>query len=456
VKRNREEPTVVDHYTPTSMGDLNHPNATLGVAIESESPRFRTQDESFTITTEMNPFGLRSGESKQILRLKEAGEVISIEIISDNPFLQVHLELDDYRSNEGGTTAAELLQVGRTGFADMEFSAKKLPSGDYSLTYAPRINTSYSDSFKLKLTNSLTSPTNPPTATPRGDDGKFKLKGNLPSLSTRGYIGGSFIDIPHIEAIPTFIDGGFPNQLIHNALARALNWDLYDNKYSNDVDKSESGQSETDFKYNTLGREHVKTTMTTLNPYTGEAGRISLGTPDPILDSKSIRIVFFPKGTAASTLSQAPTADLASNNDQQIAIYAATSATESAEDETAILHWDTSIYQFGEGLGATQLWIRDRGRFYFPGTVHSVFQYKTGLGDYVVDGSGNGGVILLMVGGLDFVPEKIGVGAASFADPGPTGIGTVTHTGLSDINEPHIGMIIRSVIVKRKRKRSLV
>ena len=451
MKRNREEPTVVDHYTPTSMGDLNHPNATLGVAIESDSPRFRTQDESFTVSTEMNPFGLKSGESKEILRLKEAGEVISIEIISDNPFLQVHLELDDYRTNEGGTTAAELLQVGRTEFADMEFSAKKLPSGDYSLTYAPRINTSYSDSFKLKLTNNLTTPV---------DYADFnvsptQLRGNLPLLSTQSHVGGSFVDIPQIAGIDTYVDPGGPTSpLITNALARALDWDLYDNKYSNNVDGGVGlgTDPQTEYKYNTTTREQDKSTLTTLNPYTGEAGRIQLSEGDPQLTEKYVRIVFFPKGTQASTTAGVPLGTDRTNNDQQIAIYAATSLTDSAEDETAVLDWRVSGYD-----GAPELCIRDGGRFYFPGRVFQAVQYKTGTGTFVDDGSGNGAVILKMYGGLDFVPEPIGTGNHN-AEQGNSnhGIGQVTRVGLDDKLRPHIGMIVRSVIVKRKRKRSLV
>jgi hypothetical protein len=452
VKRNREELTVVDHYTPTSMGDLNHPNATLGVAIESDSPRFRTQDESFTITTEMNAFGLKSGESKEILRLKEAGEVISIEIISDNPFLQVHLELDDYRTNEGGTTAAELLQVGRTEFADMEFSAKKLPSGDYSLTYAPRINTSYSDSFKLKLTNHLTTPEDFIETTLA--EAK-QLRGSLPLLSTKGHVGGSFVDIPQIAGIDTYVDPGGPTSpLITPALARALDWDLYDNKYSNDVDGGGTlgTDPQTEYKYSTTTREQDKSTLTTLNPYTGEAGRIQLSEGDPQLTEKYVRIVFFPKGTQASTTAGVPLGTDRTNNDQQIAIYAATSLTDSAEDETAVLHWSVGIYDT-----LPELWIRDGGRFYFPGRVYQAVQYKSGTGTFVGDGSGNGAVILKIHGGLDFVPEPIGIGNFN-AEQGNSnhGIGQVTRVGLDDKLRPHIGMIVRSVIVKRKRKRSLV
>jgi hypothetical protein len=444
VKRQLDEevPTVVDHYIPTSIGDLSHPNATLGVAITGDSPKYRVEEESFFVTTEINPFKLKVGENKEILRLKEAGEVCSIEIISDNPFLQVHLELDDYRADEKGITAAELLQYGRTTFADMEFSAKKLPSGDYSLVYAPRINTAYSDVFKLKVANRLTNPSR------LAGTGSFieplgiplQLRGGLPKLSKRSYLGGTYIDIPQLESVPQHSDEGITSIDISNALSRALDWELYDNQFNNETSLS----NEADFRFNADARESDKAAMTSINPYTGNAGRLDFSMPSPINPGVFARIVFFPKGEVASTTSGAPTAD---SNMQHIAIYAGTSLTASTEAEAGLLTIFAASFEF------EPIYVRDRGRVYFPGTVLSIFQHKSSTGTFVTDGSGNGAYILLISGGLDFVPEKVGI-SSSVAGV-YTGLNTFLPVGL-DHEYNDNGMIVRKIIVKRKRKRSLV
>jgi hypothetical protein len=452
VKRRRgedEELTVVDHYIPTSVGDLSHPNATLGIAIAADSPRYRVEEESFFATTETNPFRLKVGESRQILRLKEAGEVISIEIISDNPFLQVHLEIDDYRSDEKGITAAELLETGRTTYANMEFSAKKLPSGDYSLVYAPRTNVTYTDSLKLKLINSLTD------LNEQGLGSFFirqfsnpQLRGSLPKLSTRSYLGGTYVDIPQIQSVPQFGDDLLVNGIIASALARGLDWDLYDNQYNNESAVADGASFDAvNHRFNTAARGLTQTTMTSLNPYTGNTGRLHLvvGTGEP---TAFWRIVFFPKGQAASTTAGALPPD---PNFQHIAIYAATSLTESTESESSVTG-DIMVSEFIEQA----IYVRDKGRVYFPGSVITISQYKSSTGAFVTDGSGNGAYILMVNSGLDFVPEKIGIGGPLISGPPSlAGFGRVQVDGLnSEISDN--GMIVRKIIVKRKRKKSLV
>jgi len=451
VKQRKDEEglTVVDHYVPTSVGDLSHPNATLGIAIAGDAPRYRVEEESFFTTTETNPFRLKVGENKEILRLKEAGEIISIEIIADNPFLQVHLELDDYRVDEKGITAAELLGTGRTTYADMEFAAKKLPSGDYSLIYAPRTNTVYTDSLKLKIANRLTDPKEQGL-------GSFKLRsepqlrGGLPKLSKRSYLGGTYVDIPQIAPVPQFeADGIDMHTIIRSALTRGLDWDLYDNQYNNEPGTTGVTAERADYghhRFNIEARGQTQTTLTSLNPYTGNVGNFYPLDGMPLPESFA-RIVFFPKGVAASTTTDAPGADV---NFQQIAIYAASSLTVSAESESdAVDILDSQIIE-------SAIYIRDKGRIYFPGSVINLAQYKSSTGTFVYDQSGDGCWIIAVEGGLDFVPEKVGLGGPSISGPPSlAGFGTIQMQGLLS-DHPSNGMIVRKIIVKRKRKKSLV
>lgn len=448
MKRRKDEEglTVVDHYVPTSVGDLSHPNATLGIAIAGDAPRYRVEEESFFTTTETNPFRLKVGENKEILRLKEAGEIISIEIIADNPFLQVHLELDDYRADEKGITAAELLGTGRTTYADMEFAAKKLPSGDYSLVYAPRKNTTYTDSLTLKIANRLYDP--------KGQGlgslfirSELQLRGGLPKLSKRSYLGGSYVDIPQIASVPQYGAFGHVNTIIRAALSRGLDWTLYDNQYNNEapiVDASSPGSAH--HRFNIEARGQTQTTLTSINPYTGNTGGFHFVDATSFPTSFA-RIVFFPKGQAASTTTNAPPADA---NFQQIAIYAATSLTVSAESESA------AVTIMNAQINEEAIYIRDKGRVYFPGSVVTIHQHKSSTGAFVTDESGDGCWILQVNSGLDFVPEKVGLGGPSISgSPSLAGFGVIRLEGLNpEISDN--GMIVRKIIVKRKRKKSLV
>ena len=70
-------------------------------------------DERY-ITSEFGPMVLTPGETLEVLDEKEKGELLYVKVITDNPYANVYLELDNYRNSQDGETHAELLYDQRT------------------------------------------------------------------------------------------------------------------------------------------------------------------------------------------------------------------------------------------------------------------------------------------------------------------------------------------------------
>ena len=61
----------------------------------------------------------------EVLNLIEAGEIVSIELVTDNPYIALYVEMDDFKyKTPNGMTAAELLMRGREEYAERHFYAE--------------------------------------------------------------------------------------------------------------------------------------------------------------------------------------------------------------------------------------------------------------------------------------------------------------------------------------------
>jgi hypothetical protein len=430
-RESNEEPTVVDFSLPD--GNFG------GVTVANKTPAFRVEEELYHVTETTKPFILGIGESQTIMQYKERGEVVAIDIVVDNPYVQVYLQLDDYKADEQGITAAQLLKIGRTEFAEGEFSAKALPSGDYLLTYAPRNAILYKDQIKLTVANRITkgSPYRSIGSDLNVGSNNFNVRGGGPQTSSLSFLGGSVLDLPHLAAETN-------SGRISASTARNIAWQSYTNKDNNQRLQDGNDAIAPGIKFNQEVITSHDHPASDLNMYQGRAGRLELGAETTALNYE--RVVFFPKGTAASTTVGAPPAD---PNYQHIMIFKADSATSSLEDESEIVSVKPAAT-----LAGRSLYVRDKGRFYFPGTVESSFQYNSTTGTFIAAGSGDGAYIISVHPGLDFVPDKVTLYPVSTSQ-GLTQIGIIVHTG-TDKQYAHSGVTIREVTVKRKKRRSLV
>ena len=150
-----EEPTIIS--APGFVGKTGFDPVT-NKAID---PTIKV-DERY-INTELGPMALTPGESIQVLDEKEAGELLYIKVITDNPYANIYLELDNYRNDQSGETHAELLYDQRSNNAEGQFYIETDGSNGkgYPMVWNPQTSpTSYKKVIKLRVTNSLRSNAN--------------------------------------------------------------------------------------------------------------------------------------------------------------------------------------------------------------------------------------------------------------------------------------------------------
>ena len=75
---------------------------------EVDSNRSMVRKDERFVTQTFGPMVLASGEVFDIINTKEAGELVYVKIVTDNPYASVLLELDDYRNKKSLT--AKLLR----------------------------------------------------------------------------------------------------------------------------------------------------------------------------------------------------------------------------------------------------------------------------------------------------------------------------------------------------------
>ena len=95
-------------YRCARCGSLGVPTVFAGTARDMRSPDSLFRVDERLIITEFNNLVIDSGRNFDVLDIAEAGELQSIVIVSDNPYLQVFVQIDDFRNAEpNGMTVAD-------------------------------------------------------------------------------------------------------------------------------------------------------------------------------------------------------------------------------------------------------------------------------------------------------------------------------------------------------------
>lgn len=184
-----EEPTIV-----SAPGYVGKSNFRDGKAVDD----LVRKDERF-ITSEIGPITLGPGEELNILDEKEKGEIIYIKVVTDNPYANVYLELDDYRNDQNGETHAELLYAQRTSNAEGQFYIETDGSNGkgFPMVWNPQTNpTAYSKRVKLRITNPLRRNSNL-----YGSDLSYSSKGGQPTPIQPLHMGGGTFSHPALAAV---------------------------------------------------------------------------------------------------------------------------------------------------------------------------------------------------------------------------------------------------------------
>ena len=137
---------------------------------------------------------LDSGEEFALVDAKERGDLYEVRVVSDNPYLEVYIELDDYRNEN--TSAAELLAQPETGRLLSNFQAIDggSPSHGYTLLYNPDIPEDYQGRIRIVLRNRIR-PNNDVFGNPAAGSGSYRSRGDLATPVNLGFSGGAVV--PH-------------------------------------------------------------------------------------------------------------------------------------------------------------------------------------------------------------------------------------------------------------------
>lgn len=148
------------------------------------------------LTEEYGPMILTPGETLDIINTKEKGELIYAKIVTDNPYANVFLELDDYRNDSSGETVAQLLYENRTSQVEGQFYANDNGSSQgFAMIYQPSVGpTDYNYRIRLQVRNDLRK-----SKANYGFDLNSQARGNAPTPISPTHIGGGSFTHPALS-----------------------------------------------------------------------------------------------------------------------------------------------------------------------------------------------------------------------------------------------------------------
>ena len=140
-------------------GSLGVPTVFAGTARDSRTSESMFRPDERQIVTEFNNLVIDTGTNFQVLDIAEAGELQSIVVVSDNPYLQVFVQIDDFRNAEpNGLTVAELLYNGNlTQLSQRRFRAVdgQSPTVGYAMVFEPQNPVQYTERIRIILYNNI-------------------------------------------------------------------------------------------------------------------------------------------------------------------------------------------------------------------------------------------------------------------------------------------------------------
>lgn len=435
---------IVDYSTPRRGEDLSSPNVTRSTAIVADTPRSQVIEQRIFINERKENILLPAGEFVEVLNLVEAGEIVSIEVVSDNPYTSIYLEMDDYKNQEpNGVTAAELLARGRDEYSEREFYAEdRQKDGSYVIKYHPRKSDKYTDKLRIIVRNDLR------PGDVFGDTfgaQELVMRGNLPTPQRLNFIAGGSMSSPEIRSIQDM-----SSEMFSNALVRHI--DGYHVSAPNLA---------------VLKDPRIKTVP--FNPYVGEAAKISItqiqhdGSTNPYVvfgepgDETQLPNGETPPGGANTTVRPWPgmvgTNGSFDMSNQWVVIYGST-----AEDITTAVDFGAagSPADLPSADDAARLVFRRGNTLYFPGRSANVKVYNTvgttwedfDPGAYAAPT--HGAIAYQLTNGLNFKPPAIEI--TPTGEQTAEGIGSIGY--LTEARtKPHV--FIREIIVRRVRTKYL-
>jgi len=436
---------IVDYSTPRRGEDLTSPNSNRrtnqpkDTVILPSAPAHRTTrviDDSLFITERIGPLTLNSGDVIDALDLSnEAGDIISIEVVTDNPYTGVYLEMDDYKNAaSSGVTAAELLMRNRVTPTDSrDFYAEDMrEDGNFVVKFSPREPQTYTSKVRVQVRNDI-----------RGTqkvfglvtDHRMKMRAGLPTPRLISHSGGWYLKHQEIAGVAGGVN--------LSKVMRKLGPYRYEAPIRNMEPLDNSNKQ-----------------IGTYNPHMNGALEVEL---EPSFALRpGIRMVGGKVGETISSTSGAPTCnttpwpgnyvgDTFVPSEQQYIIYVDETETE-----------DTTHPDFnGGGLFAhlTSMYFKKDDTIYFPGEVRDIHHYDATTSSFASHlaapyDTGDGAVIITVSPGLPFKPPKLTIDSPDPLEQLQTFGGVVG--GIESVKSISGKVRVEEVIIRRKRSKTLL
>ena len=201
-------------------------------------------------TDKFTNLNIDSGETLEILSKKGAGLLHTLEVVLDNPYGAVYLEIDGYKNTTDGIgeTPAELLLNNRTTRVDGQFWVKTVATdGTFTMMYTPQKPEPYTEQLKIMVSNRIK-----PSRSVFGHSLNYTSRGGIPTPIKTDFMGGGFYSHTALKEANM--------ATIEKAIAKPVGSSVYsvDDTYN---------QSVFDSNNRLLGTGH---------PYQGQAGKPTL------------------------------------------------------------------------------------------------------------------------------------------------------------------------------------
>jgi hypothetical protein len=396
----------------------------------------RVIEDSLFITERIGPITINSGEVVDVLSLtSEAGELVSIEVVTDNPYTGVYLEMDDYKNREGsGVTAAELIMKNKITPSNREFYSEDMrEDGTFVVKYSPSDPDRYTDRIKIQVRNDVN---RPPIPYSHNTTQRLKLRGSLPTPVTLSHTAGSYISHPNFASVTIAEIGILLNKLGKNGYFNAIrNLSVAEDPTIRTGAYTPFMNGMVEAQFSTMsGSEVAGMRIVSAEPGVKVSSTTGVPTPNSVpWPGKSVGGTYTP-------------------SQQQFIIYKSNSEDET---ETGLLHPNGPIEPVNNG---DTIFIKVGDTIYFPGTIPqdepNAF-YDAGTSQYKTDGSyeanTDGAYIVTVSPGLPFKLPKVDMPLADSALAGTNfdGVGTITHPGGGQNDGP---MVIHEIVVRRQRR----
>lgn len=204
----------------------DEPTRVIASNIADNAPTSKTRADARFVSIRQENLTIDSGDQYIVLDEMEKGELQSVRVVVDNPYVQVLLQLDDYRNKDpDGESAAEIIYNGNADTANRGF---KVTDGQgsgkgYVMEYRPESPEPYEQRVRLIVRNQIKR-----NSAVYGVDLSYTSAGSLANPAVPAHMAGGTFSHPALRSAdltqiaqamtkPVGVEGYSSNQVFNEA-----------------------------------------------------------------------------------------------------------------------------------------------------------------------------------------------------------------------------------------------